>query len=300
MLGKLFKHEFQATIRVLGFMYLIVLGFTGGLMISTKLTDVISFDSNNHGLGLEVGIDTKMGIFQKMAVIINVTLIIGYIVSIIAVNILTLVYLIYRYYQTMVCDEGYLTHTLPVKTSQLIVIKTTVALLYQIATFLISALSIFSIIMFFTYMSGKEAWTEFKKIFGNIIPYLKEQELMTPSFYLFLFLVLIGVLACMIYQNLTYFTSIAAGNLFSSNKLAGSIAVYIIYNVAVQFISGIAMLILSPLINRMDSSITIETNAQAFALINCFLGIGIVVILVVNTALFFVSHYILKNKLNLA
>lgn len=100
MLGKLFKHEWKASIRVYGLLYILAAIFTVAVILYNQVF-------KNFAEGLE----SKW--LQGILVSIESVLVIGYVLVLLAVNILTFIYLIYRFYQTMVCDEAYLTHTLP-------------------------------------------------------------------------------------------------------------------------------------------------------------------------------------------
>lgn len=129
MLGKLFKHEWKASIRVYGLLYILAAIFTVAVILYNEVF-------KNFAEGLE----SKW--LQGILVSIEAILGIGYILVLLAVNILTFIYLIYRFYQTMVCDEAYLTHTLPVTTGQLIIVKSVMAFCFQILSIIITIISV--------------------------------------------------------------------------------------------------------------------------------------------------------------
>ena len=92
MLGKIIKHEFKATYKTALTMILSVL-LVGGLV---RMMDMVSFDGTIWRI-----IEMIMAVF--------------YLLLLIAVPVSMFVVSIARFYRTMVKDEGYLTHTLPVK-----------------------------------------------------------------------------------------------------------------------------------------------------------------------------------------
>jgi len=286
MLGKLFKHEFHATARVFGLMYVIVAGLTTGLVLTSSVT--MAIEKNIAGSFLD-----------RLLKILEVSLLIAYIVSLIAVGILTVVYLVYHYYQTMVCDEGYLTHTLPVPTWQLIFVKTAAAVAYTLASTAVLLISILAMVKYAEIASGEDLglWEILKEAVSEELM-LNGQ--MAPAFYVFLFLLVLYILIVIIYDFLVFFTSIAAGNLFASNKLAGSIGVYILYQVAVQFIGTVVGFLFMWFVAGHEESFVLESGAQVLTAVNWFLFAICVIWGALSAGLFAVSNYILKNKLNLA
>lgn len=101
MLGKLLKHEFKATSRYFIPLFLVAL-------ILTPLTRIA----------------TNIPLLQeKFLKIIPITLTITYVAILICMLGISLVIITFRYYKNMVTDEGYLTHTLPVKSTTHIISK---------------------------------------------------------------------------------------------------------------------------------------------------------------------------------
>ena len=92
MLGKLFKHEFKATAKVLLPLNLV-------LVLVTIIGMII--------LNLDIFSGTAMALVGAAYLIL-------YILAIFALFIMTYVILMMRFYKSMYSDQGYLTHTLPV------------------------------------------------------------------------------------------------------------------------------------------------------------------------------------------
>ncbi|MDP4121082.1 MAG: hypothetical protein Q8876_08545 [Bacillota bacterium] len=109
MFGKLLKHEFKATSRIIPFIYLALIFFTAIACISYKL---------------------------KMNGLISLSVLFMVLVGIAAI-IITLVTCIMRFHKSMFGNEGYLSNTLPVKKSELLATKTITSFVWYILSFLI-------------------------------------------------------------------------------------------------------------------------------------------------------------------
>ena len=99
MLGKLIKHEFRATGRILLPVYLVML-LTAALV-----------------RGFQVLTEQTAGEFMRALAVLSVLL---FSAAVFGGSILAFVLMIYRFYKNLMTDEGYLMFTLPVTTGQLI------------------------------------------------------------------------------------------------------------------------------------------------------------------------------------
>ena len=122
MLGKLIKHEFDATWRVPVALeaVLIVLGIMGAIT-----------------LGNIPSVDDSVGVSIIMFLLTAI-----YYVGIIAANIVTMVYLVMRYYRNLYTSQGYLTFTLPVRTDQIITAKVVTGWVWMLLCFICTILSV--------------------------------------------------------------------------------------------------------------------------------------------------------------
>ena len=117
MLGKLLKYEFKSTSRVLWFLYagLIVVALLFGLVLRVEL---------NVGDIFLTGSSVQSGSGSSLIMTILMTALgLIYMLMIYAIFITTVVVIVMRFYKNMLGGEGYLMHTLPVKTSNLIFSK---------------------------------------------------------------------------------------------------------------------------------------------------------------------------------
>ena len=122
MLGKLIKHEFKAT----GKSFVLLFGATLALTIFSKIGMNLPFD--NFIWRIIIGVAAVGCVFCIFA---------GFIVA--------FVIMIYRFYNNMLKDEGYLSHTLPVKSWQHLISKLVTDLVWLLASIAVSFLSLFII-----------------------------------------------------------------------------------------------------------------------------------------------------------
>ncbi|MCR5302310.1 MAG: hypothetical protein K6E49_07695 [Lachnospiraceae bacterium] len=122
MLGKLLKHDFIATWKVMVCIdvLLVVLGVLTALVIRT-------IPHVDDSFGMSMFMFSFVGVFY---------------IGIIAANIVSLIYLVMRYYKNLYTSEGYLTFTLPVKTDMIIHSKVITGSVWMFLSYLFTLISI--------------------------------------------------------------------------------------------------------------------------------------------------------------
>ena len=199
MLTKLLKHEFRTVWKVPAALdaMLIVLGIIAHIMIRTipYIKDSIGF-------------------------IILLVLFAGiYYIGIIAANIVTLVFLVMRYYRNLYTSEGYLTFTLPVSTESIINAKVISGFIWELLAVLSTLLSVIIALSSFIFMSDlpydelSSAADEMLQAFGA------GQGLIISV----LFMGLISSL----YNVLSLYFAVTLGQLWSRHKILGAVLCYI-------------------------------------------------------------------------
>ena len=260
MLGKLFKHEMKATARLLLPLYLV-------LAVFTVMDRIVIY----------------LDIFKGVLKVIPGFITAGYILSIIALTIVSSVIIILRFYRNLMTDEGYLMFTLPVKSHELINSKLLASCIWTVGSaiaVIASLLIVFSGSSFFS--SLPDLWKlmldEMRRTFGT------NMMLLGIEFSILLVInVLNGIL--MIY------VSIAIGQLFNGHKVLGSFAAYIVLNIIIQVVTTIITVIFSLIFNH--------TIVEINTLPEVILPMSILFILILTVAYYLVTNYIFKKKLNL-
>jgi len=255
MLTKLMKYEFKATGRIMLPLYGALLGFS----IINKLFIGTNFN------------ETNMDFLGGVPAVITMM---GYVITMVAVFVGTLFITLQRFYKNLFGDEGYLMNTIPVKSSQNIVNKLIVSIVWTIISCLIAATSIFVM----AYQPG--AFKEIIREFKNIYPEIGLNIIVIIEFIIF------GIVS-LAHQIMMLYASLSIGQLFKSKKLLGGFAGFMILSIAQQSIIGIGITMLVASRNYINLS-------PQYAIL-C----AIIVCIIFFTILFCITNYIIKNKLNL-
>lgn len=260
MLGKLFKHEMKATTRLLLPLYLILAAFT-------------CIDR------IVLSLDVFHGVFSLIPVLLTS----GFVLSIIAVLIVSSVIIIIRFYKNMVTDEGYLMFTLPVKPSQLINAKLLVATIWTLASLVATIIAIFIV---------ATARLSLSDLSDGFAVFIREFQTAFGS-YRFLLVVelIILMLAALVNNILFIYLSIAIGQLFNGHKIIGSIVSYIAISTVLQIVSTILMVAAGYLFESY-----FETNTSIVQLVIPF---SIIVTIILSFVYYFATDLLFRKKLNL-
>ena len=121
MLNKLLKYEFKATARWFLPLYIALIVLT----LLNKLTMIVELP--------EIAVFT----------VLEVLLMVFYVMIIIFTSIATLILLLVRFYKNLYTDEGYLTHTLPVKPSMHLNCKLLSGFIWNVASGVVQIISLF-------------------------------------------------------------------------------------------------------------------------------------------------------------
>jgi hypothetical protein len=277
MVAKLLKWELKATSKWFLLMYLVLIVMSLAALCMNAIIGSGAKFQNSFWQGVEG---------------------IGYILfflSIIAVIIMTFVLVAVRFYRNMTGDEGYLMHTLPAKTWQHIISKLIVATMWNTLTIAVVTLSIFLV---FARMGILSSLRTFYIAATNAGIHL------TAWVIVGIILVIINVAA----NVLTYYAAMATGPvLIKDHRLGGSIVAYVIIYIVYQILSFVVLFISQiSIYNDM-----LEGSTSSYGYIG---GVSIdgmnEIIMAVYVSVFalsaitiascyFLTHYMMKKKLNL-
>lgn len=281
MLGKLLKYEFKATGKIFLLFYagLIFIALLNMLIVPWGPTgNSLDYMANSSFLGDHLGVMKSIG--QGLIFVM-------YIVMAIAVGILTLVAILMRFYK-MLGDEGYLMFTLPVKTSTQIISKLIAATVWYLCSTVVIVISILIVV-------GRVDY------FDEIASALREMTDMGlhPGSWFAIGTIL--VILSMIVGTLQFYFAIALGSHITRSRIGGTIIAYIIVYTVTQIISTLSTLPLMFRIEYFDkyfpsamSASEIEWQIISTTSIYCLL-----LLLALGIPSYFLTHHLLKNKLNL-
>ena len=199
-----------------------------------------------------------------------------YAFGIIALSLAATFYFYVRFYKNMYTDQGYLMHTLPVNHNELIVSKLLVALIWRVISFIVIILGIMK--MSFS--------------FEDIIYMVKNLNLVATD----VILVVILLLGMALYSILLGYVSISIGQFSARNKVLASIGAYfgikIIARILRSFLTLINIYNYRELIEKFRDFNDPTTRAT-------FMLVIIVIVYIACGLYYFITQWIMKNRLNL-
>ena len=269
MLKKLFVHEWKESWRLVGLFNLIVIG----------LTLIGSFFLNN---------ETWNAMDKNEFIALSVfTYLMFFIASVAALSMVVTFYFFIRFYRNLYTDQGYLMHTLPVTPHQLIWSKTFVAGIWMLISSVVMVGSVFALI--FAAIPDEER-SEFWSDFFSIFEFADFDARAIVIVILYILLILVSQLMS-IFMG---YASISIGQTFKKQKILGAIGIYIGIYMLIQTVSSYLSMFITMAIDPYTVSNFDEMNFMI-----TFILILLVVMAALAAGFYFVTHYIMKNKLNL-
>lgn len=277
MLGKLMKYDIKAMIRV--FIPMWIVAPILALMLSFSIRGAIAW-ANGSMLGGMLSIGNN--ILLAIAGILFAGAIIGLLV-------MTVVFVIQRFWNGLLKEEGYLMFTLPVKVWELIVSKALTATLISCISMVIGVFS--GIVL------GVFSTDDIVYVMASLWKYLLKGFVKTgPVFWMniiiFILVLIVGTMSSIYHV----YAAMALGHLFATHKVAGSCISYIGISVIVSVIENIIKLFGAYLIsdNYYPASYDLlEAVSSVYLLYMLLVAVAEVIIYHV------ITERILSKKLNL-
>lgn len=267
MLGKVLKHDLIATSR---YFIPIFLAF-----VIVSIINKITFE-----FGIVSSSDNQ---FLEISSILFLTL---YIFSVVAVYVLVYVFITMHFYQTMSGEQGYLTHTLPVKTTTLINGRLLCAAIWQSIAFILVFAS------FGLLLIGHLTSEEFYMFTSHMNEALSLYSGNAATFWI----IIGGTLISSLFASpLMFYVSIALGNLFKKQKIAGSVISFIAIYVIMQ-ICSVILLVLNGYMNLFKDN---NDPAAFYSIYNTTMISSLLLCIAFSIAFYIITNYIFCKKLNL-
>lgn len=294
MLGKLLKHEWKSTMKF-------PLALSAFILIMTAL-GCLSFRLP-FWQEITTGYGPNFDFFDIIAILILIT----YYVSIIVAAWVFIIYFGVRFYKNLYTNEGYLMHTLPVTTRQLLISKLLVSALWDLFSSILLVFSIFTLLYAcITTIIPKEAWEVAMPILKELLPEMavvfKQYSGINFSTFV-IFMILYAILTCFSSMTMIY-ACISIGQLFKKHKVAAAVITYLVISTIVQAIASIAIIPVSfgstaSLVINSSTLDPIEMTIAPFASMAPTFLFSAIITIVFSIVYYFVSEYITKRKLNL-
>ncbi len=271
MLGKLMKHEWHAVWKIPTL-------FIGVLLIVSLLTGSCfafpMWESDWIGLPLSI-----------------VSLFMLYYMAIIVCSVGITVYLAVRFYKSMFTDEGYLTHTLPATSHQILLSKVFTMCIWNLLSILGVAVSIFLLVGSVTVFwadNFSQIGMEFRRLFHEVAESGMLNEVVRTMF-TGVFMVIVSSFT----GTMTVVGSICIGQMLRKHRILGAIGAYFGIMTVTQIVGTMVMF---PMMFQMTFYSSFEEMFSSYLTmywiltVICF-GIGV--------GLYFLSEYLIRRQLYL-
>lgn len=249
------------------------------LMLSLSFRGTITWADSPVGNYLATG--------NGMVTTVMVLLFIGVMIGLI---VMTILFIIQRFWNGLLKEEGYLMFTLPVETRQLIMAKGLTATLITCVSVIDGILSCFILVL----ASSDEM------ILGllHLWSYMKEEiEEIGPMFWMIAVLFVVMMLVSLAESIYHVYAAMALGQLWESHKVVGSCVSYIAISVVISVLTSIVMIITGRILPDSRLYYTINSSGMTFGITYMLL---LIFVSVVQIVIFHViTERILSTRLNL-
>ena len=271
MLGKLIKHEFRATARLMLPLALVVLLLSCFTWLSSAILQGRSYA-------------------PFILRLINGLLTSGFVLSLIVAVVFSVVMMVSRFYKNLMTDEGYLMFTLPVSIHQILWSKLIVATVWFIAVFCVDALGIFIV----SYHGGmfREFFSGMQEIFGALNHYYGFSGIAC------VLEILVLLLVSLIVSCLNFYAPIAVGHSFSGHKILLSVVFYFAFGIVWQIVGMTSMFGGIDLLST-ESFFAVESAAKLLSYVHYGLLSAIGAVALSGVVMYIITWRMLKRHLNL-
>lgn len=286
MLGKLFKHDMRQISKV-------VLPFMVFVFGTTILgTAALKF-------AREAGHNLDEGVVRNLFTI-SLYLIFGFSVfALFAYSVLSVFLSVSRYYKNLFTDEGYLTFTLPVKSSTLIFSKLWSTLIWMLISMAVVVVCVLIYVTFGGAPIGTVINAGFYEALGEIVwPGLKKffAELDVSNTLMAIEIIALEFVA-IVYSVLSLFLAITIGSILAKkHKILASIGIYYLINTVTSTATTVFLTIL---MFGAAGIHNLYTDQSANAFVHLFLTSMLLIYTIIMVAEFLITNHLLKKKLNL-
>lgn len=207
-----------------------------------------------------------------------------YVLTMVVVFVATFIYLCSHFYKSMYSAQGYLTHTLPAKASQILNVKIAVSWAYLCLTGVMELISVLAVGMIKSGIGAAAFFQQILQLFQSMADEMGVSGLLLAMVLFFLFV--FGFLASL----LLFFAGSSIGQLFNRSKAACGIAA----SVALYYLSQIASVIVAAV-----SAWLFLAKAGMDVVSKCFLAVSPLGLFFWAAIYYMISRHIVQNHLNL-
>ena len=280
MFGKLLKHDFKAVLK-------------GSLPIAIAaiVASVIG------GLSINFMVSASSGDNELLEALISVATFLYYIVVISApLGIQILIYS--HFYKNLFTDEGYLTFTLPVKRSSVLLSKTLNALIW---TTISAVMSLILIMVSIICAGALTTAIDVLKSILSLLRFTSFTEFIWAVTYAIM-IILISVAFTAMQINLIQFCITLGATLVKKHKILASVGIYYAVNSALSFAAQIfAIVSINPIFDWFEYLSKTNQSPYSYLWVILLILLAIFVLIAVITMIFYtLSMHRIKYRLNIA
>lgn len=267
MLGKLIKHEFNHTSKLILPLWIL-------LAIITILGRIVAQSIISTG---DANLSNGMAIF-------HITTIFVYVLGIIIISFTSYIYLMVRFQKSLFGAEGYLMHTLPVTPWQLLISKTIVSFVWMVAE---TILTLFSIFCIFASDTVFDQLAGFFNAYGGVSGLTQFLFNMTPAHtaIFFILFVMISTLSGILIP----YVCICIGQLWQQHKTAGAFLAFVVILVLLEIIGAF----------YSNNAVSTMTYTEELTFVVTTYRWNMVQSVIVSILAFIGSGLLMKKKVNL-
>ena len=270
MFGKLLKYDFRSMWKQFAFIWPAALALA--LVNHFTLNSFVTSASNTR--------QTVSGVAMLV-----------YVAILMAMFIVALVFTIQRFFKGLLGDEGYLMHTLPVKSRLLIASKLLAAVAATALSILVAILSILVV--------APIQWGHIGDMFRGLGYLFTHWNIHMTQGVLLLLELLLFICVGMAQGYLQLYLAMAIGQLFNKNRIAMSVVAYIAVNAAMSVLLGVLGSMNFHPLQALGELLVNTSSLSGQGAAHLALWIGIIWTGALGALYFFGTEYILRKKLNL-
>ena len=284
MLKKLLKYDMKSMVHLLVPLSIAVVGTTIAGTAALRIMQTIDNTKNASWI-----------LTSALALIFVST-----ILALLAFSVFSEILIMYRYYTHLFTDEGYLTFTLPVKTSSILNSKLINALIWSVYTVLVVFFCIFLYVIFGTAEEGlinSKIFTEIK----NALVLLTQTYSAWVILKYIVEIVVIFIIS-LLYGVLSIYLALTIGSIIAKkHKILAAIGIYYGLNTVMSiFVMIVNFIFTFTVANSYQDSYSSNYEIAIDRVFDISFFINAASFLVFSIVAYFVTRHLLKNKLNLS
>lgn len=273
MLKKLLVHEWKDTWKLVGILNLVVIA----------LTIIGSIFSAHARLNEEYYTDNP---YIILALVLYVC---TYVITVSSLCMVVSIYFYIRFYKNLYTDQGYLMHTLPVSSHELIWSKTIVACTWMLIS---SVVMIGSVLTLIASALSPDELVDMRENFSEFLSSLDG----TVNMVIVIVLYILAILVAQLMSVFMGYASISIGQTFKKQKALGAVGIYIGIYMLLNIVFSYSSMVVS--LNMEKYYLAMNTMSEG-TVIMIVLMVTNIVLIALAAAFYYLTNRLMNKSLNL-